>query len=530
MATQPAVSNWWRDGVIYQTYPRSFADSNGDGVGDLSGIIAKLDYLQWLGVDAIWLSPINPSPMADFGYDVSNYHDIDPIFGSLADFDRLVREAHARSLRTVLDMVMNHTSDQHPWFIESRSSRDNPRRDWYIWRDPRNGREPNNWKSVFGGKAWQFDERTGQYYLHLFVPGQPDLNWRNPQVKAALFGECAFWLERGVDGFRLDVAHMFVKAIDLPDNPRKFGLRGYDRQDHSHHINQPETHAIWKEFRQLLNRYDARMAVGEVEPTGAEDYYGDGDNELQLVFNFAMLGQRWNAPAFHDVVQAWYDKLPTCAWPCWVLNNHDTRRSISRYAAGEYTVARAKVAATMLLTLRGTPFLYYGEELGLPEGKIPRAEIVDPPGRKYWPIYKGRDGCRTPMPWDATTNAGFSSSKPWLRVNPDYATVNVASERRDPHSLLNTYRQLLALRRTSPALQQGTYRALDRSGDVYAYERATADQCLLIALNFSPHPAQIKVAGKWQVRLSSVERVEAVVNGTLTLAANEAVILEQRAA
>jgi alpha-glucosidase len=525
--THSDSANWWRAGVIYQIYPRSFADSNGDGVGDLSGIISKLDYLQWLGIDAIWLSPINPSPMADFGYDVSNYRDIDPIFGSLADFDRLVRDAHARGIRIVLDMVMNHTSDQHPWFIESRSSRDNPKRDWYIWRDPQNGHEPNNWESVFGGKAWQFDEHTGQYYLHLFVPQQPDLNWRNPQVKEALFGECAVWLDRGVDGFRLDVAHMIVKAADFPDNPRKFGLRGYDRQDHSNHVNLPETHAIWKEFRQLLNRYDGRLAVGEVEPAGAEGYYGDGTDELHLVFNFDMLRQHWNASAFRAIVQSWNDKVPDGAWPCWVLNNHDNRRSISRYAAGEHTAARARVAATMLLTLRGTPFLYYGEELGLPEGRIPRAEIVDPPGRKYWPIYKGRDGCRTPMPWDATTNAGFSTGKPWLRVIADYASVNVESERRDPNSLLNFYRQLLALRRAAPALQQGSYRALTTTDDVFAFERATADQRLLIALNFAARPAMIKVDTAWQVRLSSVKSAEAKIDGTLTLAANEAVVLEQ---
>jgi alpha-glucosidase len=520
---------WWRDGVIYQIYPRSFADANGDGVGDLPGIISKLDYLQWLGIDAIWLSPIYPSPMADFGYDVSNYHDVDPVFGSLADFDRLLSEAHARGIRLVLDMVMNHTSDQHPWFIEARSSRDNPKRAWYIWRDPKNGREPNNWESVFGGKAWQYDERTGQYYLHLFVPGQPDLNWRNPQVKEALFGECAFWLDRGVDGFRLDVAHMFVKAEGLPDNPAsKFALRAYDRQDHSHHINQPETHMIWKEFRQLLDRYGERIAVGEVEPTGAEGYYGSGDDELHLVFNFAMLYQRrWDARAFRDLVQAWYDKLPPGAWPCWVLNNHDNRRSISRYAAGEHTEARAKVAATMLLTLRGTPFLYYGEELGLRQGRIPRAEIVDPPGRKYWPFDKGRDGCRTPMPWAATLNAGFSTGRPWLRVNPDYARVNVESARRDPASLLNYYRQLLALRHASPALQQGAYRALDQSDKVFAYERAAADQRLLIVLNFAARPATLPIDGAWRVRLSSLGRADSNVRDTLTVAANEAAILER---
>ncbi|HEY4720407.1 MAG TPA: alpha-glucosidase, partial [Anaerolineae bacterium] len=355
---------WWRDGLIYQIYPRSFADSNGDGVGDLPGITSKLDYLQWLGVDAIWLSPIYPSPMADFGYDVSNYHDIDPVFGTLADFDRLLSEAHARGIHVVMDMVMNHTSDQHPWFVESRSSRDNARRDWYIWRDAKQGREPNNWESVFGGKAWQHDAATGQYYLHLFVPEQPDVNWRNPQVKAAMFDECKFWLERGVDGFRLDVAHMPIKAEGLPDNPPKFGLRGYDRQDHSNHMNQPETHAIWQDFRQLLNAYPERMAVGEVEPSGAEGYYGDGQNELHLVFNFGLLNRSWDARRFYDIVARWEKQLPEHAWPCWVLNNHDNSRSISRYAAGSATVARAKVAATMLLTLRGTPFLYYGEELG----------------------------------------------------------------------------------------------------------------------------------------------------------------------
>jgi alpha-glucosidase len=524
--SRPPSFLWWRDGLIYQIYPRSFADSNGDGVGDLPGITSKLDYLQWLGVDAIWLSPIYPSPMADFGYDVSNYHAVDPVFGSLDDFDRLVREAHARGIRVVLDMVMNHTSDQHPWFVESRSSRANAKRDWYLWRDPGNGREPNNWQSVFGGKAWEFDACTGQYYLHLFTPEQPDLNWRNPQVKEAMFGECRFWLDRGVDGFRLDVAHMLVKAIDLPDNPRKFGLRGYDRQEHTQHVNLPETHAIWHEFRQLLDQYPARMAVGEVEPRGAEGYYGRGDDELHLVFNFAMLSQSWSARGFHDVVNAWEVKLPPGAWPCWVLNNHDQRRSISRYAAGRYTAACAKVAATMLLTLRGTPFIYYGEEIGMREGRIPRAEILDPPGRKYWPIYKGRDGCRTPMQWTASLNAGFTAGKPWLRVNPDFAEVNVEAERDDPNSLLTYYRTLIALRRELPALHRGTYRPRGRPIDVFAYEREAAGQRLLIALNFFSRPAQYKIESRWRVRLSSCSRETLTVGDRLTLAANEAVILE----
>ena len=519
-------SAWWRDGIIYQIYPRSFADSNGDGVGDLPGITSRLDYLQWLGVDALWLSPIYPSPMADFGYDVSNYHDVDPVFGSIADLDRLIAEAHARGLRVVLDMVMNHTSSQHPWFVESRSSRASPKRDWYIWRDPRPGREPNNWESVFGGKAWTLDEHTGQYYLHLFLAEQPDLNWRSPQVKEAMFDECRFWLDRGVDGFRLDVAHMFFKAKDLPDNPPKLGLQGYERQHHFYHINQPETHALWKDFRKLLDNYPERMAVGEVEAEGAAGYYGNGRDELNLVFNFGLLQQNWHARSFHAVVADWEAKLAETAWPCWVLGNHDVKRLASRYANGSFTEARTRVAATLLLTLRGTPFIYYGEEIGMREGDIPREEIMDPPGRRYWPLYKGRDGCRTPMQWDAALNAGFSAGKPWLSINPDYARRNVQAQRDDPHSLLNYYRRLIELRRQSPALLHGNYRALGRPVEVWAYERATQKQRMIVALNFFSRPAQISVGGDWCVRLSSVERSDRNVFGTLVLAPNEAVILE----
>jgi alpha-glucosidase len=522
---------WWRDGVIYQIYPRSFADSNGDSVGDLPGITSKLDYLQWLGVDAIWLSPINPSPMVDFGYDVANYHDIDPIFGTLGDFDRLVSEAHARGIHIVMDMVMNHTSDQHEWFIESRSSRDNPKRDWYIWRDPKNGREPNNWESVFGGKAWKFDSQTGQYYLHLFTVEQPDLNWSNPQVKETMFNECAFWLDRGVDGFRLDVAHMLIKTEGLPDNPTKrFRWRAYDRQDHGHHINHPRTHSIWKEFREVLNRYPERMAVGEVEATDAEKYYGTKHDELQLVFNFDLLHQKWTARGFAQVIHDWETKLAREDWPCWTLNNHDNPRSITRYASSRVTDARAKVAATMLLTLRGTPFLYYGEELGMRDGKIPRNEILDPPGKKYWPIYKGRDGCRTPMVWNDSTNAGFSTGKPWLRVNPDFKTINVEAERSDPNSMLNYYQRLIELRRSSPALRSGLYRSISNSIDLWAYEREAYGQRLLIALNFFSQPARLKIVGDWKIYLSSVERSDSIVHGELALAPNEAVILEAKPA
>jgi len=521
-------SLWWRDGVIYQIYPRSFADSNGDGVGDLPGVTARLDYLKWLGVDAIWLSPIYPSPMADFGYDVSNYHDIDPAFGTLADFDRLVSEAHARDIRVVLDMVMNHTSDQHPWFIESRSSRDHPKRDWYIWRNGRNGRAPNNWASVFGGKAWMWDEHTGQYYLHLFLAEQPDLNWRNPHVKDALFDECRFWLDRGVDGFRLDVANMLVKAHDLPDNPTKFGLQDYDRQYHFYQINQPETHTIWRDFRRLLDGYPERMAVGEVEPEGAEGYYGNGRDELHLVFNFDLLQQGWHARSFYNAVAAWETKLPEHAWPCWVLGNHDQRRLASRYVSGSFTEARTRVAATMLLTLRGTPFMYYGDEIAMREGNLSREEIQDPPGRRYWPLYKGRDGCRTPMQWDSTLHAGFTLGKPWLRLNADYRQRNVQAQRDDSNSLLNFYRRLIELRRQSPALLHGNYRAVGRPIDVWAYERATTNQRMLVALNFFSRPAQLGLpaGSEWRTRLSSIGRPETTLFESLMLMPNEAVILE----
>ncbi len=525
-STTQNKSLWWRDGIIYQIYPRSFADSNGDGVGDLPGITSRLDYLQWLGVDAIWLSPIYPSPMADFGYDVSNYHDIDPAFGTLADFDRLVTEAHARGIHVVLDMVMNHTSNQHPWFIESRSSRDNAKRDWYIWRDGRNGREPNNWEAVFGGKAWTWDERNGQYYLHLFLPEQPDLNWRNPQVKKAMFDECRFWLDRGIDGFRLDVAHMFVKAEGLPDNPLDLGLRGYDRQQHFYHINQPETHVIWKEFRRMLDTYPEHMAVGEVEPEGALDYYGHGQDELHLVFNFGLLHQGWHARSFYNVVADWEARLPSAAWPCWALGNHDVSRIAGRYVTGSFTEGRLRVAAMMLLTLRGTPFIYYGEEIGMQEGNIPRAEIKDPPGRRYWPLNKGRDGCRTPMQWDSSPNAGFSAGKPWLRVNPDYGRLNVELQRANGRSLLDFYRQLIALRRESPALTRGTYRSPLRPIDIWAYERAAEGQRMLVVLNFFSRPTEFELAGRWRIRLSSEVQPDSTVSGSLILAPNEAVILE----
>jgi len=546
---------WWRDGVIYQIYPRSFADANGDGIGDLQGIIAHLDYLNdgsprpvdgstnvldadgcssSLGVDAIWLSPIYPSPMYDFGYDVSNYHDIHPDFGTLEDFDHLVEEAHKRGIRIVMDWVMNHSSHEHQWFVESRSSRDNDKRDWYIWADGRKGRPPNNWQSVFGGRAWTWDEKTRQYYLHLFLPQQPDLNWRNPEMKSVMFDELRFWLDRGVDGFRLDVADAYYKDAALRDNPYRLGLRPYDWLNHVHDWNQPETHGLLKEFRRLLDQYPERMTVAEVTETHAMEYYGEGNDECHLVFNFDLLRRSWDPRAFHAVVQSWEDALPRDAWPCQVLSNHDVTRHYTRYAAGRWSDARAKVAAAMLLTLRGTPFLYYGEEIGMRQARIPRAEIKDPPGRRYWPFYKGRDGCRTPMQWSAEPNAGFGAGKPWLRIGPDHRQVNVASESSDPNSLLSFYRRLIWLRKATPALQRGSYRSLVRKpvGQM-AYLRETPDQAILVCLNFFSRPAILALdpaampTQRWKLLLSSVSReTDAQIGPRVRLAPYEVCVLQ----
>jgi len=526
-------SSWWREGVIYQIYPRSFADSNGDGVGDLPGIIAHLDYLNdgtpnSLGVDAIWLSPVYPSPMRDFGYDVANYHDIDPVFGTLEDFDRLLAEAHKRGIRVIMDWVMNHTSDQHPWFLESRSSRDNPKRDWYIWRD-----RANNWQSVFGGPAWTWDEITSQYYLHLFLPEQPDLNWRNPEVRQALFAEARFWLDRGVDGFRLDVADAYFKDAQFRDNPFHLGgLRAYERQKHVYDRNQPETHQALKEFRKLVDQYPERMLVGEVSKETAASFYGNGADELHLAFNFAFLHCPWDARAFHRTIEAWERALPPGAWPCYVLSNHDVPRHYSRYALGRFSEARAKVAAAMLLTLRGTPFLYYGEEIGMRQGRIPHAEILDPPGKRYWHFYKGRDGCRTPMQWNDGPNAGFTTGRPWLRINPDYRQVNVAVESHDPNSVLSFYRRLIWLRKVTPALRRGSYRALiEHPVGQLAYLRQTEDQAVLVCLNFFSRPAVVEPGHglpttRWRVLLSSVPREERVHGPRVELAPYEACVLE----
>jgi len=449
---------WWRDGVIYQIYPRSFADSNNDGIGDLKGIISHLDYLADLGVDGLWLSPINPSPDYDFGYDVSDYYGIDPKFGTMEDFERLLSEAHQRGLHIIMDLVLNHTSSEYPWFIQSRSSRDNPYRDWYLWRDgAKPGTPPNHWQSIFGGKAWTYDEKTGQWYYHMFVEQQPDLNWRNPAVRAEMMNVFTFWLEKGVDGFRLDVFNNYFKDAQFRENPRQWGRRSFDRQKHVYDVDQPEMMSVVEEIRSITDRYPERYVVGETfmaSPERAVEFTGSG--RLHAAFDFSLLRSPWNAASFLKVIQDW-DALNTGDhWPNLVMNNHDNIRSATRYGRGEDD-ERLKVAAALLLTLRGTPFLYQGEEIGMRNVALKRSEIQDPVGKRYYPFDKGRDGCRSPMQWDGSEYSGFSGVKPWVKVHPDYVTRNVQRQKEDPASLFNFYRRLLHLRTSSTALRRGCF-------------------------------------------------------------------------
>jgi alpha-glucosidase len=489
---------WWQEGVIYQIYPRSFADSNGDGLGDLPGITSRLEYLADLGIDAIWLSPIYPTPDKDFGYDISDYCAVDARFGSLADFDRLVKKAHTLGIRVIMDMVMNHTSDQHAWFRESRSSRDNPKRDWYIWRD-----RPNNWQASFGGNAWEYDPATGQYYLHLFTKEQPDVNWRNPQVRQAQLDAFRFWMDRGVDGFRMDVFNAYFKHPDLPDNPPKFGLRGFDRQQHIHDIDQPEMIPLLNELRRLLDSYPERYAVGETylsTPQKAVGYCGTDKLHAAFTFDFTSMDlvYPWNPGWIRRQIERRELVFNAAGvWPTTVMSNHDLPRAASRYARGEQD-AQARIAMALLLTLRGTPFLYYGEEIGMRDISLRRNEILDPPGKKYWPVYKGRDGCRSPMQWDAGTNAGFSSARPWLPVHPDHLQRNVAEQKADPDSLFQFTRQLLALRRQYPALRRGSQEFLASRPGTLVYQRREGSQTVLVAINFRRSKAALDLPdGKW---------------------------------
>jgi len=493
---------WWRDGIIYQIYPRSFADSNDDGIGDLQGITNKLDYLQGLGIDAIWLSPIYPSPDVDFGYDVADYQDIDPKFGTMKDFEVMVSEAGKRDIHIVMDLVLNHTSNQHPWFIQSMQSKDNPYHDWYIWRDPKpNGNPPNNWQAVFGGSAWEYVPELDQYYYHMFYKEQPDMNWRNPQVREALLDVFRFWLKKGVDGFRLDVFNAYFKDADFKDNPAKLGIRGFDRQKHIYDVSQPEMFPLLGEIHDILDKHKEAYAVGETflaDPKQTADYCGA--NKLHAAFNFDFAANRWHPLRFLNSALKWYASLSDEAWPNNFLSNHDMKRAASRYCFGEDD-RRAKVAAAMLLTLKGTPFMYYGEEIGMRDIPIRnKADVKDPIGKTFWPVYKGRDGCRAPMQWNSEINAGFSKINPWLPVNKDFPMRNVVQQASDPDSLLNFYKQIIHIRKSEPALQRGDFTPLvEDPHHILAYCRALGEEEIVVVLNLSSRDLQFDLPeGQWK--------------------------------
>ncbi|HSO35816.1 MAG TPA: alpha-amylase family glycosyl hydrolase [Labilithrix sp.] len=491
-------SAWWQRGVVYQIYPRSFQDSDGDGIGDLKGIASRLEHLADLGIDAIWISPIYPSPMIDFGYDVAAYCDIDPRFGTLADFDDLLTAAHARSIKVILDFVPNHTSDQHPWFTASRSSRTSPKRDWYIWRDPAPGperRPPNNWISDFGGSAWEWDEASGQYYLHAFLKEQPDLDWRNPAVQQAMYDVLRFWFARGVDGFRIDVLWHMIKAAGLPDNPPNPAYHPTMGEMHRvlqlHSTDQPEVHAIAGEMRRIADGFGERVLIGEIylPLERLVHYYGRESPGVHLPFNFQLVDAPWNARGLAALITAYEAALPPGGWPNWVLGNHDRPRIAARLGQ-----AQARVAAMLLLTLRGTPTIYYGDELGIGQVAIPPARVQDPRELREPGLGLGRDPVRTPMPWDATPNGGFTTGTPWLPLNADWPARNVARSAQEPASMLVLHRRLLALRRARSALSIGDLVLLEPpagAADVLAYERRHGEQRLLVALNLGPHPQEL---------------------------------------
>src|SRR5512133_3868516 len=430
--------HWWQTGIIYQVYPRSFQDSNNDGIGDLRGIIKRLDYLKWLDIKAIWLSPVYPSPMADFGYDISDYRNIDPIFGTLEDFDELLKEVHSRDSKLLMDFVPNHTSSQHPWFLEARSSRDNPKRDWYMWYDPlEDGGPPNNWLSVFGGTAWEWDETTKQYYYHAFLKEQPDLNWRNPEVREAMYDIMRFWLNKGIDGFRIDVVWHLIKDKQLRDNPKnpyyEEHMSTYDQLLPVYSTDQPEVHEIVREMRSVLDQYSDRMMIGEIYLPVQKlvTYYGTQGNGAQLPFNFMLISLPWQAQKIALAIDEYESALPDNAWPIWVIGNHDQPRITSRVG-----VNQSKIAAMLLLTLRGTPTMYYGDEIAMRDVPVPAVQVMDPQGKNMPDKNLSRDPARTPMQWDNSSYGGFSVVKPWMLIDKRYHRDNVESEKNNPYSML----------------------------------------------------------------------------------------------
>jgi alpha-glucosidase len=523
---------WWQRGVVYQIYPRSFQDSNGDGVGDLAGITSRLDYLHWLGAEAIWISPIYPSPMKDFGYDVADYVNIDPLFGALQDFDGLVAEAHARNLKVILDFVPNHTSDEHAWFKASRASQNNAKRDWYIWRDPApDGGPPNNWLSCFGGSAWQYDERTAQYYYHAFLPEQPDLNWRNPEVCRAMFDVLRFWLDRGVDGFRVDVLWHLIKDDQFRDNPVnpswRAGMDPYQSLIPLYTTDRPEVHDLVVQMRAVFDEYEGRVLIGEIylPVERLVQYYGADMRGVHLPFNFQLISAQWDAQHIAGLIRQYEQAIPEGGWPNWVLGNHDQHRIASRVGR-----AQARVAAMLLLTLRGTPTIYYGDELAMQDVPIPPHRVQDPFEKNVPGIGLGRDPERTPMQWNSEANAGFTTGDPWLPLAADADAINVEAERDDPQSMLTLYRALMALRRGEAALEVGGFSSIDTDGDVLAYRRhARGTECdFLIVLNLGDEAHVITDAyagGPGVIALSTCgDRTGEELGGELRLRPNEGIV------
>jgi alpha-glucosidase len=522
---------WWQTAVIYQIYPRSFCDSNADGIGDLRGIIRRLPHLTELGIDAVWISPIFVSPMADFGYDIADYTAIDPIFGTMQDFDALMTAAHGRGLKVILDLVPNHTSDQHPWFQESRSSRDNPRRDWYLWRDPApDGGPPNNWLSNFGGSAWAFDERTGQYYHHAFLAAQPDLNWRNPAVSRTIHDVMRFWLARGVDGFRVDVIWHLIKDERFRDNPANPDYQSGQPPHHAltplYSADRPEVHDVIAGMRRTADEFGERVLIGEIylpiERLVA--YYGRDLTGTHLPFNFTLLQSPWNARAIARLIDEYEAALPAGGWPNWVLGNHDRPRVASRVGPEQ-----ARVAAMLLLTLRGTPTIYYGDEIGMRQVPIAPNHIRDPLEKNVPGLGVGRDGARTPMQWDASRNAGFSSAEPWLPLAVDHQSENVQNQKGDATSIYQLYRRLLSLRRTTSALVLGSYQPLAAAGDLLLFVRQHERQRILVALNLGEEPSLVASepqSRRGRLLLSSfLDRDQEAIDGAITLRPHEGVIL-----
>ena len=526
---------WWKHGAIYQIYTRSFYDSNGDGIGDLEGVIEKLDYIKQLGISAIWLTPVFETPNFDFGYDVRDYREIDPSLGSTEHFTELLHKAHTRNIRVILDMVLNHTSYLHSWFLESRSSTDNSKRDWYIWESKVNGGPPNNWKNAFGGSAWEWDTKTEQYYFHSFLKEQPDLNWRNKEVQNAFFEIIRFWLNIGVDGFRLDVINMIIKDKKFRDNPWSFKLPFF--QENKYNFNQNKSFKIVKQLRALIDEYDDKLLVGEIYtlPPGnvnaAAGYLGNGTDSLHLAFDFSLLFSKWNARSYYVSIKKWHRLIPKEGWPCHVLSNHDLHRSFNRTGLFSEQEKKAKVAAVLMLTLRGTPFIYYGEEIGMENTPVPRNKINDPLGLKFWPLYSGRDQARRPMLWNNTLHAGFSTTEPWLPINKNYPDKCVESQLKDEGSIINLYKKLLQIRSAREALTDGSIEFVEKGhSGVLSYLRKKSGQKILIALNFTSHRKIILLPKNtyWKILISTyISFSDHSESNQLALLGYEAIVLEQ---